>query len=133
MYTENIFDGKTLIAMILRRAVSTPGVHFMTPVEFPLQMGQMSYPRGHLIHAHSHNAVRDNVVTGTQEVLIVRRGKMRVNLYSQEKRFLSEHELREGDVIFLACGGHAVEALEDLDLVEVTQGPYLGETEKVTI
>jgi hypothetical protein len=130
---ESVFDGNTLIAMILRREVSIPGVHFVTPPDFPLQMGHMAHPRGHFIRPHAHNAVRQAATSGTQEVLIVRSGKMRVTLYNEGKSLLSVHDLLAGDVIFLVCGGHAVEALEDLDLVEVKQGPYLGESEKIPI
>ena len=38
--------------------------------------------------------------------------------------------LGPGDVILLISGGHGFEVLEELNMVEVKQGPYAGETDK---
>lgn len=34
-------------------------------------------------------------------------------------------------MILLAYGGHGFEALEDLEMIEVKQGPYVGEQDKI--
>jgi mannose-6-phosphate isomerase-like protein (cupin superfamily) len=39
--------------------------------------------------------------------------------------------LESGDVILLIKGGHGFEVLEELEMIEVKQGPYLGEQDKV--
>ena len=38
--------------------------------------------------------------------------------------------LRAGDVILLIKGGHGFEVLEELNMVEVKQGPYVGDGDK---
>ena len=37
-----------------------------------------------------------------------------------------------GDVILLISGGHGFEVLEEIEMVEVKQGPYAGEMDKTT-
>ena len=126
---EEIFHDAELIALIVRREMRSPMVQFFTPADSPLQLGCMSHPQGHVIAAHEHVPV-SHLVTKTQEVLVIRRGKVRVDLYAQDRKFLSAHILREGDVILLAAGGHGFKATEDLEMLEIKQGPYLGKHEK---
>lgn len=38
--------------------------------------------------------------------------------------------LTVGDVILLADGGHGFEALEDLEIIEIKQGPFAGNCDK---
>ena len=44
--------------------------------------------------------------------------------------YLESRILQAGDVILLATGGHGFQVLEDLEMIEVKQGPYAGETDK---
>ena len=44
---------------------------------------------------------------------------------------LIDHELKAGDVVVLLSGGHSFTMLEPSQLVEIKQGPYLGEKEKI--
>jgi mannose-6-phosphate isomerase-like protein (cupin superfamily) len=69
-------------------------------------------------------------IDSTQEVLFIRSGRVRVDLYGEDRGYRSSLELGAGDVIFLASGGHGFEILDDADIVEVKQGPYKGEGEK---
>jgi mannose-6-phosphate isomerase-like protein (cupin superfamily) len=78
---------------------------------------------------HVHNPVSRDVQY-TQEVLIIRKGKLRVDFYDNEQNYLESHILNGGDVILLASGGHGFEVLEELEMIEVKQGPYLGEQDK---
>jgi hypothetical protein len=38
--------------------------------------------------------------------------------------------LEAGDTILLISGGHGFEVLEELDMIEVKQGPYAGDSDK---
>jgi hypothetical protein len=62
----------------------------------------------------------------TQEVLFIRKGKVKVNLYDNDLNFICSKVLEKNDVILLASGGHGFEMLEDSEMVEVKQGPYSG-------
>jgi hypothetical protein len=122
-------DGETL-AIIVRHDFATEGVHFFTPGEFSQQLGFMKHARGKLIQPHIHSPVQREV-TYTQEVLFLRRGKLRVDFYSRERKYLESRVLEAGDVILLASAGHGFEVVEDVEMFEVKQGPYAEQADKV--
>ena len=106
------------------------GVHFFTPGEFSQQLGFMKHSRGRIIQPHIHSPVQREV-TYTQEVLFLRRGKLRVDFYSREQNYLESRLLEAGDVILLASAGHGFEVMEDVEMFEVKQGPYAEQADKV--
>ena len=120
--------GKTL-AVIIRNSFCEPGIHFATPDAFSQQLAYMQHATGKIISPHVHNPVHRDVHL-TQEVLIIRAGRLRVDIYDGEKRYLESTELGKGDVILLADGGHGFEVLENVEMIEVKQGPYVGEMDK---
>jgi len=126
---ETIINGLEPIALVIRSEFDAPGVQFFTPPSFSQQVAVMSHPQGKKIAPHIHNLVSRQVLY-TQEVLLVRRGKVKVNLYSSEKQQIASLTLKTGDVILLCGGGHSFEMLEDASLLEVKQGPYAGENDK---
>ena len=126
---ETIVHGLEAIALIIRSEFDEPGIHFFTPPSFSQQVAFMKHPKGKRIAPHVHNLVNRQVLY-TQEVLLIRRGRLRVNLYSSDKKFLEYRILEAGDVILLCGGGHSFEMLEETSLVEVKQGPYAGEKDK---
>jgi hypothetical protein len=128
MKEEIVVNGQ-LYAIILRNTHDEHGIQFFTPNEFSQQLGSMSYGAGKVIPAHTHNPVRREVFY-TQEALFIRKGKLRVDFYSQQQEYHTSRILEAGDVILLICGGHGFEVLEKLNMVEVKQGPYAGEADK---
>ena len=126
---EKIEHNNKLLAIIVRNNNATSGVEFYTPNEFSQQLASMGHPAGKIIQPHIHNAVPREVQL-TKEVLIIKKGKLRVDFYDDEKRYLESIVLLAGDVILLAYGGHGFEVLEDLQMIEVKQGPYAGELDK---
>jgi hypothetical protein len=125
------FEG-TEFAIILRSGMREPGIQFFTPPHFSQQLGCMRHPAGHLIEPHVHNPV-PRAVQFTQEALFLRRGRLRVDFYSEAGAYLESRELGAGDVILLIRGGHGFEVLEEIEMVEVKQGPYVGEADKTRI
>jgi hypothetical protein len=61
-----------------------------------------------------------------REVLFIRDGKIRVDLYCRENHIVAQRILVSGDVIMLLDGGHGFEILEPTDMIEVKQGPFEG-------
>jgi len=82
------------------------------------------------IPPHVHNAVQRNVHF-TQEVLVIKSGKVRVDYYDDDRSYLESRILCQGDVVLLAYGGHGFEMLENSEMIEVKQGPYAGEMDKI--
>ena len=115
-----------VIAIVISGKESFPGTRFFTPPEFSQQLGFLRHEAGHRIPPHRHNTVQREIVK-TQEVLLVRRGRVKALLYTDRRRFLKEVVLEAGDVILLASGGHGFEMLEDTEMIEVKQGPYINE------
>ena len=90
----------------------------------------MNRPKSYVIPPHVHNSVARNV-NFTQEVLFIKSGKVRVDYYDDRKKYLESKILNQGDVVLLASGGHGFEMIEDSEIIEVKQGPYSGEMDKV--
>jgi hypothetical protein len=128
MKQEIILDGE-LCAIILPASYDEPGIEFFTSNELSQQLASMSYSVGKVIPAHTHNPVRREV-SYTQEALFIRKGKVRVDFYTQQQEYRLSRVLGAGDVILLISGGHGFEVLEALNMVEVKQGPYVGEMDK---
>ena len=77
-----------------------------------------------------HNSVpRD--VQFTQEVLFIKSGKVRVDYYDKKKNYLESRILNKGDIVLLAFGGHGFEMIEDSEIIEIKQGPYLDKQDKI--
>lgn len=119
----------TLLAIILRDGYKSESVDFITPGEYSQQLAYMHHPTGHIIDAHVHNMVHRNVVY-TQEVLWIKKGKLRVDFYDDYKDYIESYVLEAGDVILLASGGHGFKVLEEVEMIEVKQGPYAGGMDK---
>lgn len=121
-------EGKEL-AYIVRDEFQVNGVHFVTPDALSQQLAYMKHPAGKIIPPHVHNKVSREVMY-TQEVLVIKRGKLRCDFYDEHKEYFTSRVLSSGDVILLATGGHGFEVLEEIEMIEVKQGPYAGDMDK---
>lgn len=126
---DKILNNEQLLAVIISHRFSEPGIHFFTPDDFSQQLAYMQHPVGKEIPPHVHNPV-PRQVQFTQEVLFIKRGKLRVDFYDDDRTYLESRILEAGDTILLATGGHGFEVLEELEMIEVKQGPYAGEQDK---
>lgn len=127
---ENILHNNLLLSVIIRNSFTKQGIEFFTPDDFSQQLGYMNRPLGYEIPPHVHNLVPRNVSL-TQEVLFIKSGKVRVDFYDDYKVYLESRIVEKGDVILLAAGGHGFQMLEQSEIIEVKQGPYCGEMDKV--
>lgn len=123
------FNGITY-AIIVFNSFRKDGIEFFTPDDFSQQLAYMKRPKDYVIAPHVHNAVKREVLF-TKEVLFIRSGKVRVDFYDDDKNYLESIIVEAGDVVLLAFGGHGFEMLEDSEIIEVKQGPYAGEMDKV--
>jgi len=123
-----VYENK-LLAIIIRSDYKSEGIEFFTPDDFSQQLAYMNRPAGYKIDPHLHNRVQREVFY-TQEVLFIKRGKVKVDFYDNSKNYLDTRILGTGDVIFLATGGHGFEMLEETEMIEVKQGPFAGEKDK---
>lgn len=117
-------------AIIIYHDYTKDGVAFFTPDDFSQQLGYMKHKKGDVIPEHVHN-LQIREIQYTQETLVVKRGRLRVDLYTNGKNYLTSRELTAGDVILLASGGHGFEFLEETEMIEIKQGPYCGDQDKI--
>lgn len=127
---EKILHNGELLSVIIRSQFKKDGIDFFTPDDFSQQLGYMNRPQGYEIPPHVHNLVPRSI-TLTQEVLFIKSGKVRVDYYDNNKEYLESRIVETGDVVLLATGGHGFKMLEQSELIEVKQGPYCGEMDKV--
>ncbi len=126
---EKITHNDNLLAVIVRSGYSKEGIEFFTPNDFSQQLAYMNRPAGYKISPHIHNKVQREVFY-TQEVLFIKKGRVKVDFYNNEREKIDSRILETGDVILLASGGHGFEMLEPTEMIEVKQGPYAGENDK---
>ena len=126
---ETVEFGGKIMAIILRRDVESESVRFYTPPDFSQQLGLLVHPKGKVIRPHIHKLIAREV-TVTQEVLIIQKGEIELDLYDEKGTKIKTCVLSEGDTVLLAHGGHGLRVLEDARIIEVKQGPYVGFDDK---
>ena len=126
---EWIKSGEQTIAIIIRQSYEPIKTTFITPDEFKQQIGFIVYPDGGKIPAHDHLPLERNIV-GTSETLLLRKGKVEVDLFDLDRKMIATRILEEGDILVLVSGGHGFKMLKDSVFFEIRQGPYTGLVEK---
>jgi transposase len=125
-------DGKT-IAIVIKKSFKKDGTNFVSKSHFPLQLGINSYKKGDEIKPHVHRD-REITIKNIQELVYIKSGELRVNLYNSNREFFKSFKLSTGDLVFFVDGGHGLVMLKDTTIMEVKQGPYLGkDQDKVLI
>ena len=130
-YLEYINSEGLLLAIIIypNYKKEENSIEFFTESDYSQQLGYMFRPRGYKVDPHIHKPV-ERIIAYTQEVLYIKRGKVKIDFYNNNKDFLDSRVLSSGSVILLALGGHGLEMLEDSEIIEVKQGPYAGDKDK---
>jgi hypothetical protein len=94
-----------------------PGIEFFTAPEDWIQIGGMKRPAGYVVRPHWH-------LRSTKEVLFVKSGSVCVSGYTRLGGCYSSHYLFAGEMATLPQG-HGLVFVEDSELFEVKQGPYV--------
>jgi hypothetical protein len=127
MAINEIKDGDLVLARhIPSQDAWAGGLNFFSKDSEFVQVGTWGYESGKELLAHSHNKV-ERQVFWTQEVLYIRKGKIKADIYNLENEKVGEFVGNSGDVLILLIGGHGYQILEDeTQVLEVKNGPYLG-------
>ncbi len=126
---EHIVHNNDILALIIRNSFSKEGIEFFTPNDWGLQVGYMNRPKKYSIKPHIHYQIPRTVDT-LQEVLFVKKGKVRADFYDNKKNYLFSKNIHKGDFIILISSGHGFFMLEDSEIIEVKQGPYMENKDK---
>ncbi len=99
--------------------------NFPTPENSFLQVGVNKYKAGDKVPNHIHLR-HERMVNRTEEVIYLQRGKIRVSIFNNDQIEIDTFEVEEGDVLITLEGGHGFEFIEESEIIEVKQGPYVS-------
>jgi hypothetical protein len=127
---EKILNNGILLAIVIRASFTKEGIEFFTNDKDSQQLGYMKRPKDYIIPPHRHNLISREIHL-TQEVLFIKSGIVRVDFYDNSQFYIKSIILKKDDVILLSDGGHGFQIIEDAEIIEVKQGPYCGEQDKI--
>ncbi len=90
----------------------------------PLQLVTLKHPKGKYLLAHTHKPTPRQTAK-MQECLVIKKGKIRVDLYGPDKKMFKKVTLKTGDLLILLNGGYGIHILEDAELIELKNGPFV--------
>ncbi len=126
MKTEKITEGDLILAIVIRGEDWEEGLNFVSSDGDYLQVGTWGYKKGKKLEPHTH-LIEHREVSRTQEIIFVKEGRVKADIYTEKEELLQSVELKTGDAIILLNGGHGYEVLEDnTKVLEVKNGPYVG-------
>lgn len=133
MELEVVTHNGVRYAEIIRADARVDQTTFFSPAESSFQFGLLAHEAGFVEAPHYHREF-DRTIRDLQQMFVVQRGVVAVELFTDEGQSLREVELRAGDAIVLIHGVHAIRVVEDMQCISVKQGPFLGaENDKVFV
>ncbi len=118
-------NGK-IISIIYKDSDWVKGLNFITPDELFVQVGSWWYDKGKKLDSHKHNDF-ERTALRTQETIYVKKGSVKVLLFSEDEIFLEDYVLSQGDTAVFGYGGHGYEILEDdTQIIESKNGPFIS-------
>lgn len=128
---KEIIHNKKLYALIIKETYrKKKGISFFTENNANQQIGFMSHPKNYFIKPHKHQK-RETKIFITSEVIILQKGKLRVDFYDTRKKYLFSVVIKKNQIIMLVHGGHGFKVLEPVKMLEIKQGPYVSDKDKV--
>ena len=125
MGLEVVTQNGVRYAEIIRADAKVDKTTFFSPAESSFQFGLLALEAGFVEPPHYHRAF-ERPIRDLQQMFVVQRGIVAVQLFSDDGELLREVELRAGDAIVLIQGVHAIRVIEDMQCISVKQGPFLG-------
>lgn len=119
-----------LLAIVIKGDSINKGKNFLTPNEDDFQLAAFNLEAGDKIIRHYHPEQKRNI-TKTSEAIVVIEGEIDVTIYDKDLDIVNEVKLFKGDTVALISGGHEMKIKKDSKFVEVKQGPYDPNTDKV--
>ena len=99
------------------------GINFFTENNFSQQVAFMNHEKNHIIQPHIHK-LRLKKIYDTNEVLIILQGKIKIDFFNSNKKYVKSRLIEKGNILILLSGGHGFKILKNCKFIEVKQGPY---------
>jgi hypothetical protein len=133
MSIEVVEQDDVTYAEVIRADLRVEQTKFFSPPESSFQFGLLAHEAGYREPAHYHKSF-ERRIEDLQQMFVVQRGVVEVELYTDDGRLFRVITLRAGDAIVLIRGVHAIHVVEDFQALSVKQGPFLGdEVDKVEV
>ena len=133
MSVEVIELNGTKYAEIIWANTSVEKTRFFSPPESSFQFGLLAHKAGYVEAPHYHKPVKREILD-LQQMFVVQKGIVDVQLFSDDGVLLREIRMRAGDAIALIHGVHAIKVVEDMQCLSVKQGPFYGnEEDKINV
>jgi len=130
MLEKVIVDNK-LYALIVKNSYRKKrGISFFSTDSLPQQVGYMNHPKNYLIQPHTHKRRLTKILI-TTEIIIILKGLIRIDFYKNKKKYLFSKKIKTGQIILLMHGGHGFKILKDTQKIEIKQGPFVKDKDKV--
>ena len=125
-----IKDSKKKIACIINfRTIKKNSINFLTSPGDEFQLAKISREKNHKIKPHYHPK-RLKKIYMTSEVLIILKGRIKVNFFNDKLKFIKSKIVKSGQLITFFAGGHGFEFLTRTNMIEIKQGPYKKNLDK---
>jgi hypothetical protein len=128
MGAEVIEHGGTTYAEVIWADTRAERSTFFSPPESSFQFGLLAHEAGYQEHPHYRRA-RRREIDDLQQMFVVQRGVVDVQLFTDDGDLFREVRLGAGDAIVLIHGVHAIRVVEDFQALSVKQGPFYGDEE----
>ena len=112
-------------AEVIRSSLKSKSTVFFSPEKSSFQFGLLAHKKGYKEKPHYHRPFK-RTIKDLQQMFVVQKGKVRVDLYSDSKKLIRRIILKKNDAIVLIHGIHSIVVLEDMQCISVKQGPFLG-------
>ena len=133
MSIEVVEHDDVMYAEVIRADLRVEQTKFFSPPESSFQFGLLAHEAGYREPAHYHKSF-ERRIEDLQQMFVVQRGVVEVELYTDDGRLFRVITLGAGDAIVLIRGVHAIHVIEDFQALSVKQGPFFGdEVDKVEV
>jgi len=114
----------TTYAIIIRSNAIANKSSFLTKHKDEQQIGLLVLKKNLIINPHYHKKTK-RIIENTSEILIIKKGKLRIDLYDVKFNYFKSSILKKNDVILILHGSHGFKILEDSVVIECKQGPFI--------
>ena len=130
---ESIEYNGTRYAEVIWADLVVEKTTFFSPSDSSFQFGLLAHETGFVEPPHYHRPFKREI-NDLQQMFVVQRGIVNVQLYTDDGEMFREVTLNPGDAIVLIHGIHSIRVIEDMQCISVKQGPFYGtEYDKVVI
>ena len=119
-----------LLALVIKSNQISTEKDFITENDSEFQLASFNLGSGTEIINHYHPN-QERTIKKTSEAIVVLSGKVKVDIFDNNLKLKQSVILNASDTILLIDGGHGITMLEDSKFIEVKQGPYLEDNDKV--